>query len=79
MTLESLNEDNKLKTIIKDLVRWGGRSIPSEDSQVESSLISASSVADDVSKKQQFAGTGEKIRHPSEFNGVPTKDPLAVL
>ncbi|XP_004493319.1 4-alpha-glucanotransferase DPE2 isoform X2 [Cicer arietinum] len=79
VTLESLNEDNKLKTIIKDLVRWGGRSIPSEDSQVESSLISASSVADDVSKKQQFAGTGEKIRHPSEFNGVPTKDPLAVL
>jgi hypothetical protein len=78
VTLESLNKDNELKTIIKDLVRWGGRSIPPEDSQVEASLISTSSSADAVSEKQQFAGISEKINHPSESNGVPSKGPLAV-
>lgn len=78
MTLESLNKDNELKTIIKDLVRWGGRSVPLEDSQVEASLVSASSVSEAVSEKQQLAGNSEKIRLPSEFNGVPSKDPLAV-
>lgn len=72
VTLESLNKDNELKTIIKDLVRWGGRSVPLEDSQAEANLISTSSVADTVSEKQQFAGTGEKIRHPSEYNGIPS-------
>lgn len=72
VTLESLNKDNELKTIIKDLVRWGGRSVPQEDSQAEANLISTSSVADTVSEKQQFAGTGEKIRHPSEYNGIPS-------
>ncbi|KAJ1404519.1 Immunoglobulin-like fold [Sesbania bispinosa] len=75
VTLESLLKDNELKTIIKDLVRWGGRSLPPEDSQVEGSLVSASS---SVSGKQQFASAGEKIHHPSESNGVPPKDPVAV-
>lgn len=80
MTLESLIKDNELKTIIKDLVRWGGRSLPPEDSQVEASLASASSVAEPISEKkqQQFAGAGEKIRLPSESVGVRAKDPLAV-
>ncbi|GAU44872.1 hypothetical protein TSUD_329290 [Trifolium subterraneum] len=78
VTLESLNKDNELKTIIKDLVRWGGRSIPPEDSEVEASLISTSSAADAVSEKQQFAAISEKIGHPSESNGVPSKGPLAV-
>lgn len=68
MTLESLNKDNELQTIIKDLVRWGGRSIPPEESQVE----------DAVSEKQQSVATGVKIHNPSESNGVSLKDPLAV-
>ncbi|MCI93573.1 4-alpha-glucanotransferase, partial [Trifolium medium] len=42
--------------------------------------ISTSSSADAVSEKQQFAiaGISEKISHPSESNGVPSKGPLAV-
>lgn len=68
MTLESLNKDNELQTIIKDLVLWGGRSIPPEESQVE----------DAVSEKQQFVATGVKIRNPSESNGLSLKDALAV-
>ncbi|XP_061369933.1 4-alpha-glucanotransferase DPE2 [Gastrolobium bilobum] len=71
VTLESLIKDNELKTIIKDLVLWSGRSVPPEDSEEEAaSLVSASSVTDAVS---------EKIRLSSESNGVPRKEPLAVL
>lgn len=77
VTLESLLKDNELKTSIKNLVRWSGRSFPHEDSQVEASPVSASSVAEAVSDKK-IAGATDKIRLPSESNGVQPKDPVAV-
>lgn len=73
MTLESLIKDSELKTIIKDLVRWSGRSIPPDDSN-----LSASSISGAVSDKQQLASAVEKIRLPSESNVVPQKGALAV-
>lgn len=60
VTLESLIKDNELQTIIKDLVRWSGRSLPKEDSEIEASRLSALSVAEAVSGKQKSASTTEK-------------------
>ncbi|XP_019458258.1 PREDICTED: 4-alpha-glucanotransferase DPE2 [Lupinus angustifolius] len=79
VTLETLNKDNELKNIIKDLVGQSGRSVPSEKSEVEASLVSVLSTAGAVFETLQLAGAGEKIRLASESNGVPGKDALAAV
>ncbi|XP_027351532.1 4-alpha-glucanotransferase DPE2 isoform X2 [Abrus precatorius] len=62
VTLESLIKDKELQTIIKDLVRWGGRSLPQEDLEIEGSIASKLSVSEAVSEKQKIASNGEKPR-----------------
>ncbi|KAI4300935.1 hypothetical protein L6164_034261 [Bauhinia variegata] len=72
VTLESLIKDNELITIIKDLVRGSGRSIPVEDSETGVSKVSSSATID--KQQLQFANGGERI-HP--VNVFPGKDVLA--
>ncbi|MED6204779.1 4-alpha-glucanotransferase dpe2, variant 2 [Stylosanthes scabra] len=55
VTLESLNKDTELKTIIKDLVRWGGRSFPPDETEESSSASGANS------NKERLASALEKI------------------
>lgn len=66
VTLESLQKDKELKTIIKDLVRGSGRSCPAVGQELATSTPAKQHV-------------GEKHAASKPISGVPQKGTVAVV
>ncbi|CAJ1916795.1 unnamed protein product [Sphenostylis stenocarpa] len=79
VTLESLIKDIELQTSIKDLVRWSGRSLPKEHSEIDASLVAALSVAEAVSVSsvaEAVSVLAEAISDKQKFASSPEKGVL---